>query len=548
MKTILQKSLFISCLFIVAIWAGNPYPVHAQPAIHVTIGNYTATTPGEYLYMPITVTNMPNTIASISMSLLFDPNVITYMADTLVNPGFAGGFFLTNITGSGSNYLLAWFGISPFPLTGTQQLATLKFQYNGGSCNLTWDTLTGGQTLYANINGIMIPAVFVSGTVNGGSTVSCSNSISYTTTGNTVSFTGNTTGGTAPYDYTWYFGDGTTSSSQNPTHTYAQAGIYNVGLSTMDTFFCYAVSSAQIPVSMSSLDGCIDLGVPLDTGSVVLYNQNVLGGGFSACDTVLINECYTIPNILPGNYLLKAMPVDVSAFWYTHLPTYFGNTPFWTLADTISTLQLNNPYNITLIYAFQPLAGPGNIGGVVTNGFKFTTSGIPAPGIEVLLTDMTDQVLMITYSDANGEFSFDNLAYGSYKVRAEVTSIPVVPWVVTLSAASPVVDYLHISITPGGILTSVQNELPDSPFSIDAIYPSPAANVLNLDIRSADGMPIVIEFMDVLGQRLMSRTENLSHGVNHLVINTEGFNPGLCFMRLLCSDGKTLQMPVLIAR
>jgi len=366
--------------------------------------------------------------------------------------------------------------------------------------------------------------------------------------GNTVSFTANPTGGTAPYEYTWYFGDGITSNLQNPVHTYAQAGIYTVGLATVDTFFCYAASTVSLQVSMASFNGCVDLGVPLDTGSVVLYKQNVFGGGFSANDTSLIQECYSYSNILPGNYLLKAMPADVSAFWFTHLPTYFGNTPYWMDADTLSTFQLNNPYNITLIYALPPAAGPGNIGGVVTTGAKISLSGVPVPGIEVLLTDMTDQVLLITYSDANGEFSFDNLAYGSYKVRAEVTSIPVVPWVVTLSAANPVVDYLHLLVTPGGILTSVQNEPADRFFSIDAIYPSPAADVLNIDVSSAEGMPVIIEFTDVLGQRLLSRAENLSRGANHLVINTEGFSPGLCFMRLLCSDGKTLQRSVLIAR
>ncbi len=546
MKTILQKSLLISCLFIFAIWAGNPYPVHAQLPIEVSIGNYTATTPGEYIHIPITISNIPNDLHSMSMTFLYSPNVITYISDSAVNPALASGFFLTN--NNLYEFKLAWFGLTPLALTGTQQLVTLKFQYNYGACNLTWDTMSMGQNQISNANGTVIPTVFVNGSINGGSPISCSNSISYTMSGTTVSFTGNATGGTAPYNYTWYFGDGTTSSSQNPTHTYAQPGLYNVGLATMDTFFCYATSSVPIQVSMASFNGCIDLGVPLDTGSVVLYNQNVLGGGFSAFDTVLINECYTIPNILPGNYLLKAMPVDVSAFWYTHLPTYFGNTPFWTLADTISTLQLNNPYNITLIYAFQPLAGPGNIGGTVTTGLKFTTSGVPAPGIEVLLTDMTDQVLMITYSDANGEFSFDNLAYGSYKVRAEVTSIPVVPWVVTLSAASPVVDYLNISITPGGIVTSLQDGIQVNAFSIDAVYPNPAANVLNLDIRSADGIPVLLEFTDVLGQKLLTRSEQLSIGSNHLVINTESLRSGLCFMRLRCSDGKTLQAPVLIAR
>ncbi len=546
MKSILRKSGLSALILILAFWTLNIQRTMAQPAIHVTIGDYTVLTPGEYLYMPIHATSLTNTISSISMSLLFDPNVIGYMADTAVNPAFSGGFYLSNT--QPGNFLLAWFGLAPLSLIGDHDLVTLKFQYLGGACNLTWDTVTLGQNLYSNVNGIMIPAIFVSGTVNGGSTQSCSNSISYTVSGTTVAFNGTAAGVTGPCDYIWNFGDGSNSMSQNPVHSYAQPGTYTVGLATMDSLFCFAVSSTQIQVALSSADGCVDLGVPLDTGSVVLYQQNNAGPGFFAADTALIQSCFTFTNITPGYYLLKAMPADVSAFWFTHLPTYYGNTPYWTDADTLSTWQLSNPYNITLVYAFQPLAGPGNIGGVVTTGAKISQSGIPAAGIEVLLTDMNDQVLLIAYSDANGEFSFDNLAYGNYKIRAEVTSIPVFPMVVTLSAANPVIDFLHISITPSGITTSVRDEIQQNSFTMDAVYPNPANHEVNLDIRSADGKPVWIEFTDVLGQSLRMREESLSRGINHLTIDTESFLPGLYFLRLRCSDGKTLQAPLLIAR
>jgi len=47
-----------------------------------------------------------------------------------------------------------------------------------------------------------------------------------------------TTHGYAPdtATYTWDFGDGTTASEKNPTHTYASIGVYNVTLRVSDTF------------------------------------------------------------------------------------------------------------------------------------------------------------------------------------------------------------------------------------------------------------------------------------------------------------------------
>jgi hypothetical protein len=52
-----------------------------------------------------------------------------------------------------------------------------------------------------------------------------------------VLFTGTAVGGIAPYDWLWNFGDGNTSTSQNPTHAYTQSGIYNVTLTVFDTIY-----------------------------------------------------------------------------------------------------------------------------------------------------------------------------------------------------------------------------------------------------------------------------------------------------------------------
>ena len=44
--------------------------------------------------------------------------------------------------------------------------------------------------------------------------------------------------GQAPFTYTWDFGDGNQSTLQNPTHTYAQSGVYGVCLNITDSAGC----------------------------------------------------------------------------------------------------------------------------------------------------------------------------------------------------------------------------------------------------------------------------------------------------------------------
>ncbi len=50
----------------------------------------------------------------------------------------------------------------------------------------------------------------------------------------TVDFVSTTSGGTAPYTFLWEFGDGATSTEENPSHTYTSTGPFTVTLTVMD--------------------------------------------------------------------------------------------------------------------------------------------------------------------------------------------------------------------------------------------------------------------------------------------------------------------------
>jgi hypothetical protein len=52
--------------------------------------------------------------------------------------------------------------------------------------------------------------------------------------GDTISFTGSTCGGDPPYSWSWNFGDGTSSTNQDPTHKYTRSGTYAVSLQVTD--------------------------------------------------------------------------------------------------------------------------------------------------------------------------------------------------------------------------------------------------------------------------------------------------------------------------
>jgi uncharacterized repeat protein (TIGR01451 family) len=63
-----------------------------------------------------------------------------------------------------------------------------------------------------------------------------------------VQFTAVASGGLAPYSYSWDFGDGTTSTEQNPEHTYTSIGLYTAELTVTDARGCQATTTVEVEV------------------------------------------------------------------------------------------------------------------------------------------------------------------------------------------------------------------------------------------------------------------------------------------------------------
>ncbi|WP_242087331.1 gliding motility-associated C-terminal domain-containing protein [Aestuariivivens sediminis] len=92
----------------------------------------------------------------------------------------------------------------------------------------------------------------------------------------TIDFNSTTKGGLPPYNYTylWDFGDGTTSTLKNPTHTFASGGPYQITLSVYDTVdtvsYTYQIDTIEsnIPPKLTApddldLEGCGTLNIPI---------------------------------------------------------------------------------------------------------------------------------------------------------------------------------------------------------------------------------------------------------------------------------------------
>jgi outer membrane protein OmpA-like peptidoglycan-associated protein len=95
----------------------------------------------------------------------------------------------------------------------------------------------------------------------------------------TVQFSGSTEGGCPDYTYAWNFGDGNSSTEQNPSHTYHMEGNYSASLMVTDSKGTTAQNSVYITASCPSLT-CAASGSPA-SGTVpltVLFKGSAVGG------------------------------------------------------------------------------------------------------------------------------------------------------------------------------------------------------------------------------------------------------------------------------
>jgi PKD repeat protein len=96
-----------------------------------------------------------------------------------------------------------------------------------------------------------------------------------------VNFTGSATGGTAPYTYSWNFGDDQASTSQNPFHSYPSEGAYTATLTVTDNEGGNAVASQVITVTKTAVSLAAAMSATPTSGQAPLnvnFSDSVSGG------------------------------------------------------------------------------------------------------------------------------------------------------------------------------------------------------------------------------------------------------------------------------
>lgn len=370
-----------------------------------------------------------------------------------------------------------------------------------------------------------------------------------------VTFTDGSVGSTAISSWSWDFGDGNSSTSANPTHTYASAGIYSVCVTILTASGCTDTYCSSVAVTNGGGQGPFSIsGFLIDSArntpifsatfcgaEVYLIEYDAVNGTLTAVDSTIVDTIqngamcqYNFSNVPAGDYLIKGALLPSNPDYANVMPTYYQQDLFWSGATTVTVNQNLNSLDVWMIYGTNP-GGPGFVGGLVSQGANKTQGpGDPVEHAQVMVLNMDDSPVQYTYTDANGEYSFSNLAYGTYKIYTESIGKTTDPIIVTLSPANPSITGQNIVVNSTDIAASIY--VPE-PFSGISVYPNPTAGASILEVNLDHQGSLNLSVTDLTGRLINQESFNLRSGANKIDFDISNQEAGLYFLNIEM-DGK----------
>jgi serine protease len=216
-----------------------------------------------------------------------------YVKFTMAVPAGATGLKFVMSGGTGDADMYVKFGAEP-----SDTVYDCRPYVSGNAETCTIATAQAG-TYYVNLKGYSaFSGVSLTGSYTaGGTNTAPTANFSYVTSGLTATFTDSSTdpqGNATITGHSWNFGDGTTSTSTSPVHTYGLSGTYSVSETVTDSGGLSNTKTSSVTVSVATCGGTV-----LCSGTAVAL-PSVATGGVSSTYSMPIAAGHTVTFTISG--------------------------------------------------------------------------------------------------------------------------------------------------------------------------------------------------------------------------------------------------------
>ena len=333
---------------------------------------------------------------------------------------------------------------------------------------------------------------------------------------NSVNFT-NLSSGNNINSWSWNFGDGTSSTVQNPTHIYASNGTYNVCL-TISGDSCQSSYCNYVTVGYDSLN--------------------------SACQAYYY--AYSDSSMTaPTNYYFVDNSTGNPTNWYWD----FGDGTTGTGQYPHHTYNTNGTYDVCLTISGDSCQS--TFCNYITIGYDSLNTGCQANFImypdsvtphHYYIVNMSSGVQPLSYSWNWGDGTYDSTPYPSHTYSvAGIYTICLTISSDSNSCSSTYCDSMYIQKTTNTIISV--NVIPQSTSGIHenikkndiAIYPNPVTDNLNISIDKSLSGTTTVSILNLMGQVIQTANVVNETKGNVISINTSSLPKGLYFVQLNCN-------------
>jgi PKD repeat protein len=358
-----------------------------------------------------------------------------------------------------------------------------------------------------------------------------------------------------PNKWYWNFGDGTISTEKNPVHQFTTSGNYTVKftITKMDTsgaWNCFDSTSRIVQTcSYYNVGGLLFAGqFPInnphysgDTGVAYLYrahNQWIV-----PVDTTRFTYLgyYAFLQELEGNYIIKADLTEASSHNKDYLPAYNSDQLKWQTATSFLVDHDIFDMDIHLIIANDSLSGKASLQGSVI--FNDDTSELS--NAEVLLFNNELTPIKATFSNAEGDFEFPSLPFGTYNLYPEVTGKFSRVLQVTVDSLHPVAEGIQLKVYNHEV-TGIAPVQDNNGITFGKIYPNPVTEDFQFRVLSPSVLRINADILTLTGEPILMKNIDIVQGINLLTLPLRNITSGMYFLVVKSMEGRILNTQKII--
>lgn len=300
-------------------------------------------------------------------------------------------------------------------------------------------------------------------------------------------------------------------------------------------------------VPNTSFSGYVYLGSPLKRPAIkdswVYLISKCPGDVLSYIDSVETDtngyfQVDSFPSLASGCQLvMNAALKTTSPDYKKHLPAYHETATTyslrWSGGKEISQPASKNGVIILLPQAMNPHGGPSVLAGHARDEAAQTR----LPDKVIFITDMNDVTVDHTFTDANGDFAFTNLPFGTYKLFGDVWGKDNPDLVVTVDADH--VNYYNIVFSENGtefrgmIAVSVADN--SAVANTIWVYPNPAQDFIYIQDAGGKTGDKTVTLLNSTGSVVFNQQYSAA---NTLAIPVQSLPRGVYILNIATGGGQ----------